>query len=321
MEPLSLFTAGLLSIASMLFLGFADDVLNLKWRHKVLLPAMAALPLLMLYRVSGGGTSVVVPGVGALLGRRVLDIGALYYVFMAGVAVFCTHSINILAGVNGVEVGQSVVIGCAVLVHNALCVWEGGGESRDVTYHYFSMLLLLPFVTGSAALLRYNWHPARVFVGDTYCYFAGMTLAVAGILGHFSKTLLLFFAPQLVNFALSVPQLCGVLPCPRHRLPRLDAGTGALCAREFVVEGWSGRRGMVRVVVGVVRGLGLGVVREERGEDRLVCTNLTLLTLLLVRGGPVPEAQLARRFLAVQAGACVMGLLVRHVLAPLLYGQ
>jgi len=70
-------------------------------------------------------------------------------------------------------------------------------------------------------LLRYNWFPARVFVGDTYTYFAGMTFAVVGILGHFSKTVLLFFVPQIINFILSLPQLARIAPCPRHRLPRL----------------------------------------------------------------------------------------------------
>jgi UDP-N-acetylglucosamine--dolichyl-phosphate N-acetylglucosaminephosphotransferase len=56
-------------------------------------------------------------------------------------------------------------------------------------------------------------------VGDTYCYFAGMTFAVVGILGHFSKTLLLFFIPQILNFLYSTPQLFKLVPCPRHRLP------------------------------------------------------------------------------------------------------
>lgn len=36
-----------------------------------------------------------------------------------------------------------------------------------------------------------------MFVGDTFTYFAGMTIAVAGILGHFSETLLLFLVPQV----------------------------------------------------------------------------------------------------------------------------
>jgi UDP-N-acetylglucosamine--dolichyl-phosphate N-acetylglucosaminephosphotransferase len=51
-----------------------------------------------------------------------------------------------------------------------------------------------------------------------------------GILGHFSETLLLFFAPQVFNFVYSLPQLARIVPCPRHRLPRLDPATGLLHA-------------------------------------------------------------------------------------------
>jgi UDP-N-acetylmuramyl pentapeptide phosphotransferase/UDP-N-acetylglucosamine-1-phosphate transferase len=63
--------------------------------------------------------------------------------------------------------------------------------------HYFSLYLIIPFIAVTAALLKHNWYPSRVFVGDTFCYFAGMTFAVVGILGHFSKTMLLFFIPQV----------------------------------------------------------------------------------------------------------------------------
>lgn len=68
-------------------------------------------------------------------------------------------------------------------------------------------------------ILLYRY-PSSVFVGDTFCYFAGMTFAVVGILGHFSKTMLLFFIPQVINFIYSLPQLFHIIPCPRHRLPR-----------------------------------------------------------------------------------------------------
>lgn len=71
---------------------------------------------------------------------------------------------------------------------------------------------------GANYLIRY---PARVFPGDTLCYLAGMAFAVVGIQAHFSKTLLLFFIPQIFNFLLSAPQLFGIVPCPRHRVPRL----------------------------------------------------------------------------------------------------
>ncbi len=37
---------------------------------------------------------------------------------MSMVAVFCTNAINILAGVNGLEVGQSIVIAVSILIFN-----------------------------------------------------------------------------------------------------------------------------------------------------------------------------------------------------------
>ena len=34
-----------------------------------------------------------------------------------------------------------------------------------------------------------------------------MVFAVVAILGHFSKTIMLFFIPQIINFVLSIPQV------------------------------------------------------------------------------------------------------------------
>lgn len=98
--------------------------------------------------------------------------------------------------------------------------------------HLFSAYLMIPLAATTLGLLCSNWYPSQVFVGDTYTYFAGMTLSVAGILGHFSETLLLFFLPQILNFLYSVPQLFKWKPCPRHRLPKYDPATGLLHATD-----------------------------------------------------------------------------------------
>uniref|UniRef100_A0A095AEX1 UDP-N-acetylglucosamine--dolichyl-phosphate N-acetylglucosaminephosphotransferase n=1 Tax=Schistosoma haematobium TaxID=6185 RepID=A0A095AEX1_SCHHA len=173
------FLAGLLSICCMLFLGFADDALNLPWRHKIGFPFVAGLPLLMVYLANEGTTSIAVPVMlRNALGSSV-DIGILYYIYMGLLTVFCTNSINIYAGVNGLEVGQAIVIGASLILFNLIEL-------------------------------------------------SSMTFAVVGILGHFSKTLLLFFLPQIVNFLYSTPQLFGLIPCPRHRLPRYDPADGLL---------------------------------------------------------------------------------------------
>lgn len=67
----------LLAICCMIFLGFADDVLNLRWRHKLLLPTIASLPLLMVYFTNFGNTVIVVPKPFRVLLGLHLDLGEL----------------------------------------------------------------------------------------------------------------------------------------------------------------------------------------------------------------------------------------------------
>jgi len=79
-------------------------------------------------------------------------LGILYYVYMGMLAVFCTNAINIMAGVNGLEAGQSVVIGLAITLFNFIEVF--GENSAN---HLFSLQFILPFVAVASALLRRNW--------------------------------------------------------------------------------------------------------------------------------------------------------------------
>ncbi|VDP08414.1 unnamed protein product [Heligmosomoides polygyrus] len=220
------FLSGLISVCTAILLGFADDVLDLRWRHKLAFPTLSSLPILMVYYVSGGSTTVVIPSaVHALLSSLApsyvissvptsIDIQILYYVFMCMVVVFCTNAINILAGINGLESGQAIVIAFSVVVFNIVQICR----LDECWYHMLSLYFLVPFLTCTFALYRSNKYPARVFVGDTFCYWAGMTLAVVSILGHFSKTM-------VFNFLYSIPQLFKLVPCPRHRLPRYDSAT------------------------------------------------------------------------------------------------
>lgn len=42
-------------------LGFLDDVFDIRWRHKLPIPVVASVPLLMVYYAERGNTNVVVP--------------------------------------------------------------------------------------------------------------------------------------------------------------------------------------------------------------------------------------------------------------------
>jgi len=274
--------AGLFCTCFMLFLGFADDVLELRWRYKLVLPTLASLPLLTTY---SGLTSVVIPkplrgldlfqSIATTVGDNVwmLELGLLYKVYMCMVSVFCTNTINILAGINGLEVGQSIVIGLSILLHNFI-EFEGGNEQ-----HLISILCIIPFIAVSFGLLYYNWYPSEVFVGDTYTYFAGMIMAVTGISGHFSKTLMLFLIPQWLNFIISLPQLFGFIPCPRHRIPKFNEATGKMESSK----------------------------------------NWTLLNLILEITGPMTESTLTRVMIVFQVLCCGLGFYVRYHLSTFYY--
>lgn len=107
-----------------------------------------------------------------------------------------------------------------------------------------------------------------------------MVFAVVGILGGFSKTLMLFFIPQLINFALSIPQLFGFIYCPRHRLPKFDPKTYKLLC---------------------------------------VDNHFTLLNATIKLIGPTNEEQLLKAELIFQIACCVFALFVRYGLALLFY--
>lgn len=209
------------------FLGLGDDLFDIRWRHKWWIPGFACIPILVVYFVDFAVTSIVIPvPLRPYLGD-LLDLGFLYYVYMACVAMFCPQSINMLAGINGIEVGQCVVISLVIGFNDILYLLTPYPHPATDS-HLFSLYLLLPWIGVSLALLYHNWYPAHVFVGDTYCYVSGMVFAVVGILGHFSKTLFLLLVPQLFNFLYSTPQVFGLIPCPRHRLPRFNTRTGLL---------------------------------------------------------------------------------------------
>jgi len=284
---LSVYLSSLLSLLIATMLGFLDDVFDIRWRHKIPIPIIASIPLLMVYYADNGNTHIVVPipfrpFFGSLLNlgtpshiffrfcyQWMRIIGPLYYLYMSLLSTFSTNSINILAGINGSEVSQAVIIALSVILNDLLYlpwsagfrvplhllgsraevevggVWSAGmayGSTQLVERHLFSLYFMLPLVGVCLGFLFHNWcansltvrdwrlilthrtrrYPSRAFPGDTLCYVTGMAFAVVGIQAHFSKTLLLFFLPQIFNFILSCPQLFGLVPCPRHRVPRYE---------------------------------------------------------------------------------------------------
>ena len=156
-----------------------------------------------------------------------------------------------------------------------------------------------------------------------------MTFAVVAILGHFSKTLLLFFIPQVINFLYSVPQLFHLLPCPRHRLPKYDKETDTVTFSLtcFEKQKLSPAGSLCLKVLSVTRLASVKQVdvKVDNDSDKTVqmveCNNLTLINFVLRLTGPMKESHLTLLLLLLQVLASLVAFTIRYPLAFLLYGE
>lgn len=324
-NQLASYLSAVMSLQAIAILGIGDDLFDLRWRHKFFMPSIAAIPLLIVYFVDFGVTSVVVPtALQKFLGAELVHLEWAYYIYMAGLAIFCPNSINIFAGINGIEVMQSIVITLQLMANDGLYIFTRYPHPATDS-HLFSLFFLLPFLGVSLALFAKNKYPSSVFVGDTYCYFAGMVFVVVSILGHFSKTLALLLIPQIFNFVYSAPQILHWIPCPRHRLPKYNAHRDILEPSMVV---WSpstqprstaapwmhllGKLGLLKVVYG----------KDENGRQVfLESSNMTIINLWLVLRGPMHERRLAWELSALQMVVGIIGLVLRHTVALFLFKE
>ena len=148
------------------FIGFLDDFTKIKYKRNLglttlqkamLQMAVSAIFLYVMYRSGSMDTHLYIPFFNVSF-----NLHPIVYIFFAMfVMVGCVNSVNLTDGVDGLS--SSVTLPVMVFfaaAAMALGKWE---------------LALLPasLVGGLIAYLFYNWHPAKVFMGDTGSLFLG----------------------------------------------------------------------------------------------------------------------------------------------------
>lgn len=163
----------------------------------------------------------------------------------------------------------------------------------------------------------FSRYPSRVFVGDTFCYLSGMTFAVVGILGHFSKTILLFFLPQILNFLYSVPQLFHFIPCPRHRMPKYNPETDLLeCSKTVFRKNELNIFGKFFFYLFKT----LRVIQWHEDKDGVVsANNFTIINLTICFIGPTHEKKLTLYLMGFQIVCSILAFVIRYPLAEYFY--
>ena len=148
------------------FVGFLDDFCKIKFKRNLGLTSMqkallqmavSAIFLYAMYKTGSMSTDLYIPFV-----NTTISVHPILYIFFAMfVMVGCVNSVNLTDGVDGLS--SSVTI--PVMVFFAAAAISMGRFD----------LALLPacLVGGLIAYLFYNWHPAKVFMGDTGSLFLG----------------------------------------------------------------------------------------------------------------------------------------------------
>ena len=148
-------------------IGFLDDFEKVKHKQnlgltaiqKFLLQLAAAVAFLCLMRFEGMLTpNLYVP----FFNTQIVMSWWVYMVFAAFVIVGTVNAVNITDGIDGLAGSVTVPVG---LFFTVLAIWWQGYEQLGI---YAAAL-----VGGLLGFLIYNFHPAKVFMGDTGSLFLG----------------------------------------------------------------------------------------------------------------------------------------------------
>ena len=148
------------------FIGFLDDFTKVRYHRNLGLTsaqkamlqlAVSAVFLYAMYKAGAMDTHLYIPFWG-----KSFDLHPIVYIFFAMfVMVGCVNSVNLTDGGDG---------GCTSVTLPVMVFFT----AASVALGKFDLALLpASLVGGLLAYLTYNWHPAKVFMGDTGSLFLG----------------------------------------------------------------------------------------------------------------------------------------------------
>jgi UDP-N-acetylglucosamine--dolichyl-phosphate N-acetylglucosaminephosphotransferase len=170
---------GVLLFASMV--GIFDDLLGWKKglspRVRLLLILFSAVPLMAL---GAGDYSILGYNIGLIYPLILIPIGI----------VGATTTFNFLAGYNGLETSQGIILLSALTVVNF------------ISGNWWLSLITACMIAALIAFYFFNKYPAKVFPGDIMTYTVGALIACIAILGNIELITVFFFIPYIIEVIL-----------------------------------------------------------------------------------------------------------------------
>jgi UDP-GlcNAc:undecaprenyl-phosphate GlcNAc-1-phosphate transferase len=257
---------GVLAGGALMFLvGFIDDLKPLDAKVKLLLQITAAS---VAYALGVKITFVSNPMSGGLLFLPFWIPPLVTIFYMVGI----TNTINLIDGLDGLAGGVSLIA--------ALTIAIIAMQTNQPTAGIVAMAL----AGATIGFLRYNFNPAKIFMGDGGALFLGITLASASIVGLLKLVAAVAFALPLV--ILGVPILdtsFAILRRLWNRKPIFSPDRGHLHHR--LLDAGLDQRRAVMVIYGIcllLGGAALGLARVE-GQQVVFALGALCLTYGVLR--------------------------------------
>ncbi|WP_041914234.1 phospho-N-acetylmuramoyl-pentapeptide-transferase [Selenomonas ruminantium] len=157
-------------------LGFLDDYikvvkkrnLGLKAKQKLLGQIIIAVVTTIIgTQMLGIDPTIWVPGLDVHI-----NIGLGYFAFLAFIMVGTSNAVNLTDGLDGLASGTVAI---SASTYAVVCLLLGHGDLA---------IFATAIAAACVAFLRFNAHPAKVFMGDTGSLALGGAMAALGILTH-----------------------------------------------------------------------------------------------------------------------------------------
>ena len=148
--------------------GVVDDLLDLDWMVKLSAQLLAAGVL------AWNGAQIVSLPVGDTL---VIGSPAVNFVLTVFLMTLVMNAVNFVDGLDGLVAGVAIIASGAFFVYTLL-LRSQMGRVESVT---FASLLALALIGVCAGFLPFNWHRAKMFMGDTGALLVGLLMTASTI--------------------------------------------------------------------------------------------------------------------------------------------
>lgn len=186
--------AALVSILMAGLIGLLDDTFDFRNRTKVVLPLVASIPMIAM---SVGTPTMMIPFIGEI------NFGPFYALLIVPLMMtFIVDSTNMYGGMNGLEVGLSVINSSSIILYVLVSPYVNG--HMITTAQTDAGMVAAALFGASLAFWYFNRFPAKVLPGDVGRLPLGAAMASALILGNMDRLAIIMYIPFLLNFLLYI---------------------------------------------------------------------------------------------------------------------